>query len=169
MRSQSEIRQGSGPDPSERLELAPRPPRESPALDAPWNRSSASELKRTHSKGFRLISAQSRQYRNFRGQLRLAKKQGVKVDRGLKDQIDRFGKGRQETFKRNPIRLKSVSRHPIRLRSVAKAEATPSSSAKAKPRPKAKAKAKARTLNPKQSARTSIDWTQGARSRPKAE
>ena len=27
-RSQSEIRQGSGPDPSERLELAPRPPRE---------------------------------------------------------------------------------------------------------------------------------------------
>jgi hypothetical protein len=78
--------------------------------------------------------------------LRLAKKQGVKVDRGLKDQIDRFGKGRQETFKRNPIRLKSVSRHPIRLRSVAKAKATPSSIAKAKPRPKAKAKAKARTL-----------------------
>ena len=53
LRSQSEIRQGSGPDPSERLELAPRPPRESPALDAPWNCPSASDLKRTHSKGFR--------------------------------------------------------------------------------------------------------------------
>ena len=147
LRSQSEVRHGSGPDPSERLEFVPRPPRESPAPDAPWNRPSASELKRTHSKGFRLRSAQSRQYRNLRGQLRLAKKQGVKVDRGLKDQIDRFGKGRQETFKRNRIRLKSVSRHPIRLRSVAKAKAkAKSSSAKAKPRPKAKAKARARTL-----------------------
>jgi len=147
LRRQSEIRRGSGPEPSERVELAPRPPiRQSPALDAPWNRPSASELKRTHSKGFRLRSAQSCQYRNLRGQLRLAKKQRVKVDSGLKEQVDRFGKGRQETFKRNPIRLKSVSRHPIRLRSVAKAKATPSSSAKAKPRPKAKAKAKARTL-----------------------
>ena len=147
LRSQSEVRQGSGPDPSERLEFVPRSPRESPAPDAPWNRPSASELKRTHSKGFRLRSAQSRQYRNLRGQLRLAKKQGVKVDRGLKHQIDRFGKGRQETFKRNPVRLKSVSRHPIRLRSVAKAKAkAKSSSAKAKPRPKAKAKARARTL-----------------------
>ena len=66
------------------------------------------------------------------------------MDRGLEEQIDRFGKGRQETFKRNPIRLKPVSRHPIRLRSEAKA--IPSSSAKAKPRPKAKAKAKAWTL-----------------------
>jgi hypothetical protein len=140
LRSQSEVRQGSGPDPSERLEFTPRPPRDSPAPDAPWNRPSASELKRTHSKGFRLRSAQSRQYRNLRGQLRLAKKQGVKVDRGLKDQIDEFGKGRQKTFKRNPIRLKSVSRHPIRLRSVARPKAK-SSSAKAKPRPKAKAKA----------------------------
>ena len=100
LRSQSEVRQGSGPDPSERLEFTPRPPRDSPAPDAPWNRPSASELKRTHSKGFRLRSAQSRQYRNLRGQLRLAKKQGVKVDRGLKDQIDRFGKGRQEYLRK---------------------------------------------------------------------
>ena len=120
-------------------------------MDAPWNCPRGSELKRTRSKGFRLRSAQSRQYRNLRGQLRLAKEQGAKVDRGLEEQIDRFGKGRQETFKRNPIRLKPVSRHPIRLRSEAKA--IPSSSAKAKPRPKAKAKAKAWTL-----ARHRVRW-----------
>ena len=84
----------------------------------------------------------------------VARKRGIKVDRGLKDQIEQFGEGRQETFKRNPlrlrsvskntIRLKSASRHPIRLRSVAKGN--PSSSAKAKPKPKPEAKAKARTL-----------------------
>jgi hypothetical protein len=74
LRGQSEIRQGSGPDPSERLELNPRPPSQSPAPDAPWNRPRGSELKRTHSKGFRLRSAQSRQYRNLRGQLSLAKR-----------------------------------------------------------------------------------------------
>ena len=67
----------------------------------------------------------------------LARKQGIKVDRGLKKQIEEFGEGRQGTFKRNPIRLRSVSRHPIRLRSVAKGN--PSSSAK-----KAEAKKKAK-------------------------
>ena len=73
LRGQSEIRQGSGPDPSERLELNPRPPSQSSAPDAPWNRPRGSELKRTHSKGFRLRFAQSRQYRDLRGQLSLAK------------------------------------------------------------------------------------------------
>ena len=141
-RGQSEIRQGPGPDPSERLNLSPRPPSQSSVPDAPWRRPRGSELKRTHSKGFRLRSAQSRQYRNLRGQLRLARKQGVKVDPGLKRQVKEFGKGRQETFKRSPLRLKSVSRHPIRLRSVAKAP--PPSSVKAKP--KATPKAKARTF-----------------------
>ena len=119
--SRSSTLERSGPDPSERLELTPRPPSQNPAMDAPWNCPRGSELKRTRSKGFRLRSAQSRQYRNPRGQLRLAKKQGAKVDRGLEEQTDRFGKGRQEIFKRNPIRLKPVSRHPIRLlRSEAK-------------------------------------------------
>ena len=57
LRGQPEVRQGSGPDPSERLELTQRPPSQSPATDAPWNRPRGSEFKRTRCKGFRLRSA----------------------------------------------------------------------------------------------------------------
>eukprot|EP00435_Cladocopium_sp_Y103_P043593 s4053_g12.t1 len=43
--------------------------------------------KKNRSKGFRLRSAQSRQYRNLRAQLRLAEKKGAKVDRDLRKQV----------------------------------------------------------------------------------
>ena len=139
LRGRSEVRQGTGPDPTERLELHPDPPSSSSVAKAPWNRRRGTELKKkkNRSKGFRLRSFQSRQYRNLQGQLRLARKQGIKVDRGLKKQIEEFGEGRQETFKRNQIRLRSVSRNPIGLRSVTRGN--PSSSAK-----KAEAKKKAK-------------------------
>ena len=101
LRGQSEVCQGSGPDPSEWLELHPRPPSSSSVADAPWKRQRGPESKKKiRSKGFRLRSSQSRQYRNLGGQLRLARKQGFKVDRGLKYQIEQFGEWRLRAFQK---------------------------------------------------------------------
>ena len=85
LRGRSEVRRGEGPTPAERVELAPRPPtaERGPSENAPWRRSSA---KPSRPKGFRLRSSQSRQYRNLRGLLRLARKKGEGVPQDLKDQ-----------------------------------------------------------------------------------
>ena len=117
LRGQSEVRQGSGPNPSEELELTPRQPSEVPSGSAPWRKSS---LKATHGKGFRLRSAQSRQYRNLQGLIRKAKKEGTQVPRSLRKQVKEFGSGRVRTFKRGGTKRthsESESRHPIRLKS----------------------------------------------------
>ena len=86
LRGQSEVWEGLGPDPSERLELSARPPSESPVPDAPWRKPAGGDLKRAYGQGFRLRSQQSRQYRVLKDQLRLAKKKGH-VSQNLKDQV----------------------------------------------------------------------------------
>ena len=105
LRGRSEVRRGEGPTPAERVELAPRPPtaERGPSEIAPWRRSSA---KSSRPKGFRLRSSQSRQYRNLRGLLRLARKKGEGVPQDLKDQIEDFGSGRAETYKVGRVRKK---------------------------------------------------------------
>lgn len=136
LRGRSETRQGTWS--GERLVFEPNEPpaRRGPSESAPWRRSqtpasSAAEVKRSHGKGFRLRSSQSRQYRNLRAQLRQNRKFGIKVPSELKNQVEDFGEGRTETFKRgkNPApylggtrkrrRERSESSRPgIRLRSV---------------------------------------------------
>ena len=146
LRGQSEVRQGSGPNPSEELELTPRQPSEVPSGSAPWRQSS---LKATHGKGFRLRSAQSRQYRNLQGLIRKAKKEGTQVPRSLRKQVKEFGSGRVRTFKRGGTKRthsESESRHPIRLKSVARPSQPSSSKAKAKPKAKAKSRPLARSF-----------------------
>ena len=101
LRGRSEVRQGTGPDPTERLELHPDPPSSSSVANAPWNRRRGTEpkKKKNRSKGFRLRSFQSRQYRNLQGQLRLARKQGIKVDRGFKSRLRNLEKGDKKLSK----------------------------------------------------------------------
>ena len=111
LRGRSEVRRGEGPTPAERVELAPRPPtaERGPSESAPWRRSSA---KPSRPKGFRLRSSQSRQYRNLRGLLRLARKKGEGVPQDLKDQIEDFGSGRTETYKVGRVRKRKASKSP---------------------------------------------------------
>ena len=111
LRGRSEVRRGEGPTPAERVELAPRPPtaERGPSENAPWRRSSA---KPSRPKGFRLRSSQSRQYRNLRGLLRLARKKGEGVPQDLKDQIEDFGSGRTETYKVGRVRKRKAAKSP---------------------------------------------------------
>ena len=111
LRGRSEVRRGEGPTPAERVELAPRPPtaERGPSVNAPWRRSSA---KSSRPKGFHLRSKQSRQYRNLRGLLRLARKKGEGVPQDLKDQIEDFGSGRTETYKVGRVRKRKASKSP---------------------------------------------------------
>lgn len=78
-------------------------------MNAPWRRSSA---KTSRPKGFRLRSKQSRQYRNLRGLLRLARKKGEGVPQDLKDQIKDFGSGRTETYKVGRVRKRKAAKSP---------------------------------------------------------
>ena len=125
---------------SEELELTPRQPSEVPSGSAPWRKSS---LKATHGKGFRLRSAQSRQYRNLQGLIRKAKKEGTQIPRDLRKQVKEFGSGRGGTKRTHS---ESESRHPIRLKSVARPSQPSSSKAKAKPKAKAKSRPLARSF-----------------------
>ena len=146
LRGQSEVRRGSGPNPSEELELTPRQPGEVPSGSAPWRKSS---LKATHGQGFRLRSAQSRQYRNLQGLIRKARKEGTNIPRGVRKQVKELGSGRVRTFKRGGTKRthsESESRHPIRLKSVARPSHPSGSKAKAKPKAKAKSRPLARSF-----------------------
>ena len=117
LRGRSEVRRGEGPTPAERVELAPRPPtaERGPSENAPWRRSSA---KPSRPKGFRLRSSQSRQYRNLRGLLRLARKKGEGVPQDLKDQIEDFGSGRTETYKVGRVRKGRLRNRHLESRAV---------------------------------------------------